>query len=98
MHEVQLADNFVRPWAQKVSLVITDGNSQLWKVTQKAAENARKARITMFALGVGPQVKKAELLRIAGDPSRVTRVESYDKLDSVLEKLARKTCISELSV
>ncbi|BFZ19082.1 hypothetical protein BsWGS_22121 [Bradybaena similaris] len=95
MHTVQLADNVARPWAAKIGVVITDGNSQLWKVTQQAAKDARDDGITMFALGVGPTVRDEELLNIAGDKSRVTRVDSYDKLDAVKETLASKTCIKK---
>ncbi|BFZ19088.1 hypothetical protein BsWGS_22127 [Bradybaena similaris] len=95
MHTVQLADNVARPWAAKVGVIFTDGNSQRWRMTQQAAKNAREGGITMFAIGVGSDVHEEELLNIAGDESRVTRVDSYDKLDAIKETLASKTCIKE---
>ncbi|CAG5135379.1 unnamed protein product, partial [Candidula unifasciata] len=93
MHKVQLAEDVVRPWAEKISVVITDGNSQEWRLTEKAAKEAREDGIVIFAVGVGPGVRDEELLRIAGDASRVTKVDRYDQLDSIKETLAKKTCI-----
>ncbi|CAG5135382.1 unnamed protein product [Candidula unifasciata] len=95
MHEVQLAKGVVRPWAEKISVVITDGNSQQWRLTKKAAEEARNDGIIIFAIGVGEGVRDEELLNIAGDQSRVTKVKNYDQLDSIKEILARKTCIEK---
>ncbi|CAL1548501.1 unnamed protein product, partial [Lymnaea stagnalis] len=95
MHEAQLVDGVVRPGVEKIGLVITDGNSQLWKVTKQEAENARDDGINMFAIGVGVGIRDSELLNIAGDESRVTKVDNYDSLASIKESLAHKTCIKK---
>lgn len=95
MHQVQLASNVARPWAERVSVVITDGNSQNWRLTKQAAEDARQDGIIIFAVGVGAGVRDEELLNIAGDESRVTKVQNYDQLDSIKEILASKTCIEK---
>ncbi|CAL1548088.1 unnamed protein product, partial [Lymnaea stagnalis] len=95
MHEAQLIDGVVRPEAEKIGLVITDGNSQIWRVTKQEAEKARADNITMFAIGVGVGIRDSELLNIAGDESRVTKVNNYDSLANIKESLAHKTCISE---
>ncbi|KAH9515009.1 hypothetical protein Btru_021656 [Bulinus truncatus] len=95
MHQYQLADGIVRPGVTKIGIVITDGNSQEWKVTKSAAEEARNDGINMFAIGVGQGIRDEELLNIAGDPSRVTKVDNYDKLNSIKETLAHQTCFVE---
>nr|AAZ80783.1 matrilin [Biomphalaria glabrata] len=92
MHEAQLANGVVRPGVTKVSIVITDGNSQEWKLTKEAAEEARKDNIVMFAIGVGTDIRNSELLNIAGDQSRVTKVDNYNQLSSIKESLAHQTC------
>lgn len=64
-------------------------------LTKQAAEEARKDGIIIFAIGVGKGVRDEELLNIAGDNSRVTKVENYNQLDSIQDVLATKTCISQ---
>ncbi|CAG5135381.1 unnamed protein product, partial [Candidula unifasciata] len=95
MHQVQMASDVVRPWAEKISVVITDGDSTYPAKTKAAAEAARQAGIKLFAVGVG-RVKQTELLNIAGDQSRVIAVANYDKLDSISEPLSKEICESEL--
>ncbi|XP_059147172.1 collagen alpha-5(VI) chain-like [Physella acuta] len=95
MHEVQFAPDIVRPEAQKISIVITDGNSQLWKETKAEAASARNDGIVLFAIGVGKDIRGDELTNIAGDASRVTQVDNYDKLGTIKESLAQKTCIKK---
>ncbi|BFZ19085.1 hypothetical protein BsWGS_22124 [Bradybaena similaris] len=98
MQKVQLAKDVVRPWAQKISVVLTDGNSQRPDWTEQAAKAARKDGIIIFAIGVGSGVREEELLNISGDESRVFKVDNYDQLDSILDVLVNKTCISEFSL
>lgn len=63
-----------------------------WKLTKEAAEEARKDNIVMFAIGVGTDIRNSELLNIAGDQSRVTKVDNYNQLSSIKESLAHQTC------
>ncbi|XP_059147169.1 vitrin-like [Physella acuta] len=95
MHEVQLNNAVVRPEAEKVSIVITDGNSQIWRETKAEAESARNDGITIFAIGVGLGIRDEELSNIAGDETRVTKVDNFSKLESIKESLARTTCIKK---
>ncbi|XP_012945016.1 collagen alpha-6(VI) chain [Aplysia californica] len=95
MATAQLASQFTRSWAERVGLVITDGNSQESAKTKEAARQARESGITMFAIGVG-NVKDQELVNIAGDASRVFKVDSYDELENIKQTLAHQTCIRQL--
>uniref|UniRef100_A0A0B7B7R1 VWFA domain-containing protein n=1 Tax=Arion vulgaris TaxID=1028688 RepID=A0A0B7B7R1_9EUPU len=95
LHEVQFAPDVVRPYAEHVALVVTDGNSQEWRLTKQMAEETREDGIKVFAIGVGSGVREEELLNIAGDESRVTKVNNYNELDLITETLAAQTCIQK---
>ncbi|XP_055863253.1 cartilage matrix protein-like [Biomphalaria glabrata] len=92
MREVQMSDAVVRPGVTKIGLVITDGNSQKKNFTAAEAGAARASGIIMFAVGVGVNVSREELLNIAGDTSRVSKADNYDKLNSIIKSLFKKTC------
>ncbi|XP_059147908.1 cuticlin-6-like isoform X2 [Physella acuta] len=92
MYQSQLANHLTRPNVPKVCVVLTDGNSQDEDITKQEAEIARNQNITMYAIGVGPTVKERELLNIAGDKSRVSRVDKYAELSQIKQELAYKTC------
>uniref|UniRef100_A0A2C9M5P4 VWFA domain-containing protein n=1 Tax=Biomphalaria glabrata TaxID=6526 RepID=A0A2C9M5P4_BIOGL len=49
----------------------------------------------MFAVGVGRGINDKELLRIAGDYSRINHVDSFDNLKSIVQRLAVQTCVEE---
>ncbi|KAI8783071.1 cartilage matrix protein, partial [Biomphalaria glabrata] len=91
MREVQMSDAVVRPGVTKIGLVITDGNSQKKNFTAAEAGAARASGIIMFAVGVGVNVSREELLNIAGDTSRVSKADNYDKLNSIIKSLFKKT-------
>lgn len=61
--------------------------------TKSQASIARENGIIMFALGVGDMVGQTELFNIAGDNSRIFRVESYSNLTSIINTLTNKTCV-----
>ncbi|XP_005097879.2 collagen alpha-5(VI) chain [Aplysia californica] len=94
MSEKQLSKNVSRPYADRISIVITDGNSQVWRKTRDAAQAARDSGIVIFAVGVG-NVRREELLRIAGNESQVVKVDNFDKLEEIKVSLAHKTCIEK---
>ncbi|XP_005107449.1 collagen alpha-5(VI) chain [Aplysia californica] len=94
MSETQLSKAVSRPHADRVSIVLTDGNSQVWRKTRDAAQAARDSGIIMFAVGVGA-VRREELLRIAGNESRVVKVDSYDQLEEIKTDLAQQTCVKK---
>ncbi|KAH9515013.1 hypothetical protein Btru_021667 [Bulinus truncatus] len=95
MHTAQLIPGVVRPGVTEIGLVITDGDSQEPIKTAQQAKAARDKGITMFALGVGDRIKDQELYNIAGDESRVARVENYKQLNKIINKLAKMTCIKQ---
>ncbi|XP_055863248.1 collagen alpha-6(VI) chain-like isoform X1 [Biomphalaria glabrata] len=94
MRLYQLNIALVRPGVPKVGLVLTDGNSQYKAVTEAEAKAARDSGIHMFAVGVGSGIDDQELLRIAGDKLGVNHVDSFDKLKSIVQRLAVQTCES----
>lgn len=81
-----------RAHAVHIAIVMTDGQSQDWKKTQKEAAKARDAGISMFAIGVGLNLSQKELLGIAGDQDRVFTVADYKALDTIRQDLDDKTC------
>jgi uncharacterized protein YegL len=95
MHDVQLAPSQTRSYAEKIVIVVTDGNSQNWKLTKSSAEDTRADGVTVFAIGVGTEVRDTELLNIAGNISMVTKVDSYEQLSTIQQTLASKTCIQK---
>ncbi|CAL1534245.1 unnamed protein product [Lymnaea stagnalis] len=96
MREKQLNDASVRQGVSKVSVVITDGNSQEPEVTKDEAERAQGEGITLFAIGVGHRISKEELENIAGDNSRVVPVDSFDTLSTITKWLSKETCVGGL--
>uniref|UniRef100_A0A2C9LGD9 VWFA domain-containing protein n=1 Tax=Biomphalaria glabrata TaxID=6526 RepID=A0A2C9LGD9_BIOGL len=94
MRLYQLNNALVRPGVPKVGLVLTDGNSQYKDITEAEAKAARDSGIHMFAVGVGRGIDDQELLRIAGDKLGVNHVDNFDKLKSIVQRLAVQTCES----
>ncbi|KAK0068930.1 collagen alpha-5(VI) chain [Biomphalaria pfeifferi] len=93
MRSRQLGHEWVRPRVPRIGMVITDGNSQVGRKTRSEASIARENGIIMFALGVGGMVGQTELFNIAGDNSRIFRVERYSNLTSIINTLTNKTCV-----
>ncbi|ESO97298.1 hypothetical protein LOTGIDRAFT_231503 [Lottia gigantea] len=84
-----------RTGVRHICIVITDGESQDSKKTADEAKLARNAGIQMMAVGVSESVNEEELNKIAGDPSQVYIVETYDELDQIKEDLFGKACEKE---
>ncbi|CAL1534246.1 unnamed protein product [Lymnaea stagnalis] len=93
MREKQLNDSCVRPGLPKVCVVITDGNSQVPRRTRTQAALTRAQNITMFAIGVGQSIHDQELENIAGNISHVATVDNFDQLHTIIQWLAKETCI-----
>ncbi|XP_012942797.1 collagen alpha-1(XXI) chain [Aplysia californica] len=94
MSKYQLSKTVTRPGADRIGIVITDGNSQEWRRTRDAAQEARDDGIIMFAVGIG-RVRDQELENIAGNLSRVVKVKNYGQLHDIKASLARQTCIKK---
>uniref|UniRef100_A0A8D2IL16 Collagen alpha-1(XXI) chain n=2 Tax=Varanus komodoensis TaxID=61221 RepID=A0A8D2IL16_VARKO len=76
----------------KIAIVLTDGKSQD-EVKYIAAE-ARKNKITLFAIGVGSETEEDELRAIANKPSSryVFYVEDYIAISRIREVIKQKLC------
>ncbi|XP_043919303.1 collagen alpha-1(XXI) chain [Protopterus annectens] len=76
----------------KIAVVLTDGKSQ--DEVKDAAEEARRNKITLFAIGVGSEVEHNELRTIANKPSStyVFYVEEYLAISKIREVMKQKIC------
>ncbi|XP_043537168.1 collagen alpha-1(XXI) chain [Chiloscyllium plagiosum] len=76
----------------KVAVVLTDGKSQ--DDVKDSAEEARKKKIILFAIGVGQEIEDAELQAIANKPSStyVFHVEDYSGITKIRETIKQKLC------
>ncbi|XP_005300256.2 collagen alpha-1(XXI) chain isoform X2 [Chrysemys picta bellii] len=76
----------------KIAVVLTDGKSQ--DEVKDAAAEARKNKITLFAIGVGSEIEEDELRAIANKPSStyVFYVEDYIAISRIREVIKQKLC------
>ncbi|XP_048352900.1 collagen alpha-1(XXI) chain isoform X2 [Sphaerodactylus townsendi] len=76
----------------KIAVVLTDGKSQ--DEVKHAAAEARKNKITLFAIGVGSETEEDELRAIANKPSLtyVFYVEDYMAISRIREVIKQKLC------
>lgn len=76
----------------KIAIVLTDGKSQ--DDVKDIAEEARKNKITLFAIGVGSEIEESELRAIANKPSStyVFYVEDYIAISRIREIMKQKLC------
>ncbi|PWA25711.1 hypothetical protein CCH79_00001562, partial [Gambusia affinis] len=76
----------------RIAVVLTDGKSQ--DEVMKAAEEARKKGIILFAIGVGSETEENELRDIANKPSTtyVFSVEDYKAITRIIQVIRQKLC------
>ncbi|KAM3862653.1 uncharacterized protein col21a1 [Diretmus argenteus] len=76
----------------RIAVVLTDGKSQ--DEVLKAAEEARKKGVILFAIGVGSATEMAELRDIANKPpsTYVFSVEDYKAISKIGEVIRQKLC------
>nr|XP_020458773.1 collagen alpha-1(XXI) chain-like isoform X2 [Monopterus albus] len=76
----------------RIAVVLTDGKSQ--DKVLKAAEEARKKGLILFAIGVGPETEEAELRDIANKPfsTYVFSVEDYKAISRIIQVIRQKLC------
>ena len=81
-----------------VTIVITDGLSQLPGETEKEAEKLHNLGVHVYAIGVGEHYAVDELKAIASDPvNNVFEVSSYAVLENIAQNFNIKTCEGEYS-
>ena len=86
-------ENGDRSSAPNVGIVITDGASNRdANLTIPYAKEAQAKGITMFAIGIGDQVKTEELEGIATNVSMVYQVGDFDMLNTINSKLVSAAC------
>ncbi|XP_053376973.1 uncharacterized protein LOC123528762 [Mercenaria mercenaria] len=78
----------------RIAVLITDGGSADPAAAIAAAQKTRTENIGTIVVGVGNNINKAELSRIADSPSteNMLTVRSYDNLDSITNKLIEQMC------
>ncbi|XP_062602682.1 uncharacterized protein LOC134264402 [Saccostrea cucullata] len=78
----------------KVIVLITDGRSENKLKTLQAAVNAKKSGITIFTIGVTPQVDSTELEGIASQPTctHVELLNNFNDLDSLTAEIEQVSC------
>ena len=90
--------NGARANASKIAIVITDGHS----IDQ--ASTAREAALLhniaeVFAIGIGPDVDRDELMKIASGhgTSHIVQVNNFDLLQTIQKQLTDTACQSSVS-
>jgi collagen type VI alpha len=83
-----------RPDAQKVVLVITDGESDNTTRTLKAGEDLKKQGFLMIVLAVGEELNLNETEALATVPNLSFRVGDYHSLDYTASDIANVVCNS----
>lgn len=82
----------------KIAIVVTDGKSQ--DDVAEIAAQARAQNIIMFAVGVGSEITKSELVAIANSPSTdyVLYAEDYTTIDRIKETMQQKICEGNIPI
>ncbi|XP_061164210.1 matrilin-2-like isoform X2 [Saccostrea echinata] len=83
---------YSRPDVPKITVIITDGQSNDRYATLSEAELLRNSSVIIFSVGVGSGVDKAELKGMASNESYVFDVSTFDALDSIRDKLSKTAC------
>jgi len=78
----------------RVCIVFTDGQAidedNLEEASQKWAEN----NVTVFAVGIGSEVERETLRKIAGNESRILWAEDFDQLANITNDLKKIVCVA----
>ncbi|KAA0718610.1 Collagen alpha-1(XXI) chain [Triplophysa tibetana] len=85
--------NHTSPFARnRIAVVLTDGRSQ--DDVEDAAMEARAQNIVLFAVGVGNEITRAELVSMANKPAStyVLHVEDYNSISSIWNLMEQKLC------
>ena len=92
-----------RPFAPNIIIIITDGVPQIPEDLNEArrlavqeAELSRQQGISVFAIGVGPQITQDVLNAIANRPSNqyTFKVNEYRQLEGILTQVSSAACSS----
>ena len=78
----------------RVAVVLTDGRSHSESKTVYEAELCHKARITMYAVGIGSNLRGSELEAIASSPKCVNNIKlrAFSDMKYLAEQIQQSSC------
>lgn len=98
LREVSFTEaNGARPSSQgvpRVAIVLTDGVSSSSYYTIAEAEKCHEAGITMYAIGIGRNLRDSELEAIASDPVCVNyiKLQGFSEFEYLSEAIQQRSC------
>ncbi|KAH3873207.1 hypothetical protein DPMN_036436 [Dreissena polymorpha] len=92
----QLTGYNARNNANKVMIILTDGRSTEQALTRLAAQQAHRAGIDVFSIGIGSSVDRNELAYIATDWHHVFAVDKFHDLPSIHQDVVDQICAKGL--
>jgi len=84
----------------RIGIFMTDGPSNDYETTLEAAERAKYSNdVNLFVVGVGREIKAAELRSIAScdNYQRYFAIPDHSKVESVARKISEKLCFSNFT-
>lgn len=81
-----------RPDAEKIVIVLTDGQSTDPAKTQTAAEDLHLAGAQVISIGIGSGISSQELETIASDKQHAFKVADFDALRTIETQLQHAAC------
>ncbi|XP_076097610.1 collagen alpha-5(VI) chain-like isoform X1 [Mytilus galloprovincialis] len=87
-----LPSNGGRPDAEKVVIVLTDGQSTDPAKTKTAAEDLHLAGAQVISIGIGSGIGSQELETIASDKQHAFKVASFDALRTIETQIQQAAC------
>ena len=77
----------------KIGILITDGISNIGYNVKAAANEVKAAGISMFVVGIGSRLNKAELAAVASDPdSEHLFYYGFNDLSAFVDQMSTTSC------
>lgn len=87
-----------RPNAQKIAIVLTDGQSYSTSRTIQKANELKGMGVKVISVGIGSSVSKSELNGIATDLQHVFNVTDFNALSSIQYEIKTAACAGKYSI
>ncbi|XP_062581120.1 collagen alpha-4(VI) chain-like [Saccostrea cucullata] len=87
-----LPQNGGRADAEKIVIVLTDGQSSSHSKTLLQAQSLHSSGVEVIAVGIGNSVSNSELEAIASDQAHVFQVQDFDLLHTIQNQLTNAAC------
>ncbi|OWF38639.1 Collagen alpha-6(VI) chain [Mizuhopecten yessoensis] len=78
--------------AQKIAIILTDGQSQSSTDTIHQADLLKQMGVKIISIGIGSYISQTELLSMAADQQHVLTVGSFDALHTIQSELKESSC------